>query len=457
VVGPNEGSKAREVLWTPEQLDAATAGDRPAVATWPAAAPRVSAPAELAGRLGDGRPSAAGGRSRARCRRRRAGRRTAGARGCRAAPRRGRCVRPRPRPWGAGAGSSSTAATGPTATVIASTAAAARVVVSFLKASMGRHPSHAPPPEANRAPRRRRRAFADGRPGVRPLDSHPTLAAERRVRRACRGPGLPTAVGRARAARRRSQGTTSCRTAARRWDTTKDAVSTGIGDALRAAREAQGLSLDEAAADLRARPEQLRALEEERFTSFGGDVYAKGFLKNYAVELGIDPKPLLDAYRREVSHDEAHGSGFVGGVAKPPKERGAPPTWIVWLLAGVVIVAGFAFLSMVGSGVAPPTSQPDEPIGSPPASAGADDATEDGAPADDEARRRRRRRRRTTTEGTAGRRARRRPGGGDRTRGGGDGAARARGGRAARRARGGLVDAGGDRRHPGARDDRPGR
>jgi cytoskeleton protein RodZ len=162
-------------------------------------------------------------------------------------------------------------------------------------------------------------------------------------------------------------------------------VSTGIGDALRAAREAQGLSLDEAAADLRARPEQLRALEEERFTSFGGDVYAKGFLKNYAVELGMDPKPLLDAYRREVSHDDVHGSGFVGGVTKPPKERGAPPAWIVWLLAGVVIVAGFAFLSMVGSGVAPPTSQPDEPIGSPPPSAGADDVTEDGeqAPVDE--------------------------------------------------------------------------
>jgi cytoskeleton protein RodZ len=163
-------------------------------------------------------------------------------------------------------------------------------------------------------------------------------------------------------------------------------VSTGIGDALRSAREAQGLSLDEAAADLRARPEQLRALEEERFGSFGGDVYAKGFLKNYAVELGIDPKPLLDAYRREVSGDETATTGFVGGVAKPPKERGAPPAWIVWLLAAVVIVAGFAFLSMVGSGVAPPTSEPDEPIGSPPASADSDDVTEDDAAdaADDE-------------------------------------------------------------------------
>lgn len=179
-----------------------------------------------------------------------------------------------------------------------------------------------------------------------------------------------------------AKGPISCRTASRRWDTTKDAVSTGIGDALRAAREAKGLSLDEAAADLRARPEQLRALEEERFASFGGDVYAKGFLKNYAIELGIDPTPLLDAYRREVSGEDVHGSGFVGGVAKPVKERGAHPAWMVWLLAAVVIVAGFAFLSMVGSGVAPPTSQPDEPIGSPPPTA--DEVTDEGDAADDE-------------------------------------------------------------------------
>jgi cytoskeleton protein RodZ len=154
-------------------------------------------------------------------------------------------------------------------------------------------------------------------------------------------------------------------------------VSTGIGDALRAAREQQGRSLEEVAASTRARVDQLRALEEERFGSFGGDVYAKGFLKNYALELGLDPQPLLDTYRREVSHDDAHATALVGGVATPPKQRSAPPAWIAWVLAAVVIMAGFAFLSTVGSGVAPPTASPDEPTGPPPAPAEEDEVEPD--------------------------------------------------------------------------------
>jgi cytoskeleton protein RodZ len=162
----------------------------------------------------------------------------------------------------------------------------------------------------------------------------------------------------------------------------KDAVSTGIGDRLREARESQGLSLDDAAADLRARVDQLRALEEERFTEFGGDVYAKGFLRSYATELGLDPEPLLDTYRREVSHDHMHAPGFVGGVSAPPKQRSAPPPWLVWVIAAAVIVAGFAFLSTIGSGVAPPTASPDEPIGTPPPSADPDDEPADEDPAD---------------------------------------------------------------------------
>jgi cytoskeleton protein RodZ len=154
-------------------------------------------------------------------------------------------------------------------------------------------------------------------------------------------------------------------------------VSTGIGAALQAARDQQGRSLEEVAGSMRARVDQLRALEEERFASFGGDVYAKGFLKNYALELGIDPQPLLETYRREVSHDDAHATALVGGVATPPKQRSAPPAWIAWVLAAVVIVAGFAFLSTVGGGVAPPTASPDDLTGPPPAPAEEDEAETD--------------------------------------------------------------------------------
>jgi cytoskeleton protein RodZ len=151
-------------------------------------------------------------------------------------------------------------------------------------------------------------------------------------------------------------------------------VSTGIGDTLRDAREAQGRTPEDAARALRLRTEQIRALEDERFDGFGGDVYARGFLKSYAVELGLDPQPLLDTYRREVSGGDpiasaplvAPGSG--GGV---PTRRSAPPGWIAWVLVGVVVLAGLAFVGQFAGSRAPeqassePTAPPVAPADEP--------------------------------------------------------------------------------------------
>jgi cytoskeleton protein RodZ len=72
-----------------------------------------------------------------------------------------------------------------------------------------------------------------------------------------------------------------------------------IGEALRSAREAQGKSLDDAAVATRIRPSYLEALEQEQFGELGGSVYAKGFLRSYAGYLGVDPAPLLEAYRAQ--------------------------------------------------------------------------------------------------------------------------------------------------------------
>lgn len=130
-------------------------------------------------------------------------------------------------------------------------------------------------------------------------------------------------------------------------------VSTGIGDTLRDAREARGRSIEDVAHSLRLRSEQLRALEEERFDGFGGDVYARGFLKSYAVELGLDPQPLLDTYRREVSGDDPVSAAPLaapGGATRVKAPRGAPPGWIAWVLVLVVVLAGLGFLGQfVGS------------------------------------------------------------------------------------------------------------
>jgi cytoskeleton protein RodZ len=160
-------------------------------------------------------------------------------------------------------------------------------------------------------------------------------------------------------------------------------VSTGIGTALREAREEQGRSVEEVALQLRARVAQVAALESEDFAAFGGDVYAKGFLKSYAQVLGLEPQPLLDTYRREISHDDVRATTLVSTATAPPRTRSAPPAWVAWVLASVVVLAGLAFLGLQGGGRAPDVATPeDEVAGPPPAPAEEAPEADDDAPAD---------------------------------------------------------------------------
>jgi len=69
-----------------------------------------------------------------------------------------------------------------------------------------------------------------------------------------------------------------------------------IGNKLKQAREALGISLVEAEHETRIRRAFLQALEEERFADLPGDVYTRGFLRNYAMFLNLDPQSILDEF-----------------------------------------------------------------------------------------------------------------------------------------------------------------
>ncbi len=69
-----------------------------------------------------------------------------------------------------------------------------------------------------------------------------------------------------------------------------------LGQTLRAAREAKGLSLAQAEQDTRIRRAFLEALEDERYDVLPGLVYTKGFIRNYALYLGLDPQECLAAF-----------------------------------------------------------------------------------------------------------------------------------------------------------------
>ncbi len=69
-----------------------------------------------------------------------------------------------------------------------------------------------------------------------------------------------------------------------------------IGATLRAAREQQGIAIEDAAEATKIRASYLEALEQEAFERLPGATYARGFLRAYGEYLGLDPQPLIDEF-----------------------------------------------------------------------------------------------------------------------------------------------------------------
>lgn len=67
---------------------------------------------------------------------------------------------------------------------------------------------------------------------------------------------------------------------------------TSVGEQLAQARAARGLSLDEAAHETRIRPDKLAALEQDDFSAFPSNTYARGFLLIYGRFLGVPVEQL---------------------------------------------------------------------------------------------------------------------------------------------------------------------
>ena len=73
-----------------------------------------------------------------------------------------------------------------------------------------------------------------------------------------------------------------------------------LGNILREAREMKGLTLADAQEETRINARFLEALEEGEFEKLPTPVHVRGFLRNYARFLELEPEPLLERY--EVHH-----------------------------------------------------------------------------------------------------------------------------------------------------------
>jgi len=72
-----------------------------------------------------------------------------------------------------------------------------------------------------------------------------------------------------------------------------------LGSRLVRAREARGLTLEDAERDTRISRRYLEALESEQFENIPAPVYARGFLRSYSQYLGMDPQEMLNLFPRD--------------------------------------------------------------------------------------------------------------------------------------------------------------
>lgn len=73
----------------------------------------------------------------------------------------------------------------------------------------------------------------------------------------------------------------------------KDVFQANFGGRLKAAREAGNLTVSDVAAKLKLTNRQIEALEQEDFGSLPSEIFVRGFVRNYARLVGIDPESLI--------------------------------------------------------------------------------------------------------------------------------------------------------------------
>ncbi len=141
------------------------------------------------------------------------------------------------------------------------------------------------------------------------------------------------------------------------------AVATA-GALLCAARKASGLSIDAVAQQLKLAPRQVRAIEEDDYTHLPGRTFIRGFVRNYARLVRVDPDKVLAALP---------GSAATPALNAPTLQPTAPtigelPTterskvgWTRWaipltLVAVVAAAAVYEWLRLADVAHAPPAN-----------------------------------------------------------------------------------------------------
>ncbi|GAA0611988.1 helix-turn-helix domain-containing protein [Virgibacillus siamensis] len=144
-----------------------------------------------------------------------------------------------------------------------------------------------------------------------------------------------------------------------------------IGERLKEAREAKGLSLESIQETTKIQKRYLEAIEQGNFHILPGKFYARAFIKEYANAVGLDAKELLEEYKEEIPKTEDDSTAQYTQIKSSRKDnsptKGTPaifsmlPTIIVVLLIVGILFTAWYFFAKDSSGdkAEPPEQQQD--------------------------------------------------------------------------------------------------
>ena len=115
----------------------------------------------------------------------------------------------------------------------------------------------------------------------------------------------------------------------------------GIGDMLRSRRKELNMSLKDVENSTSIRSGYLQAIEDGKMERLISPIYAQGFVKQYAIFLGLDGERLVadsaEIFKKPISQDFDYGIGTL----EPRSHHG---TGVKWMPGSAWIIAFFALL-----------------------------------------------------------------------------------------------------------------
>ena len=142
-----------------------------------------------------------------------------------------------------------------------------------------------------------------------------------------------------------------------------------VGEKLRSAREASRLTVHDLANALNMKADQVRAVEESRWSEFGAPVYIRGFVRTMAHHLRLDTAEIVAALDEELklTKDFADAPNLI------PRPKGPLDllmlqlsrirwTWVLPVLLGIGIIVGILY--GLGRSNKVPSDPRVQPIGS---------------------------------------------------------------------------------------------